>query len=113
MKLLPKYWTKNNESVQAYQVADLATLRSYLEEAKRLWHEDWLDLDNQDEGSCTGGKGFRVWFAAPRKRSANRSLVVEAPPTQGNVSAFKSHHRALAYLQDNGIDANYYDGWMD
>jgi len=32
---------------------------------------------------------------------------------QGNISASRSKDPALRYLEDKGINAFYYDGWMD
>lgn len=113
MKKLPSYYPGNDEIVDAYEKADLDKLQSVFVEAARAWEQEWIAQGKDDDGTCTGGKGLQIWFAAPRKRSASLLTVVRAPPVQGNTSAQRSKNAALAVLADAGVKATYYDGWMD
>ena len=101
------------EMVDAYQDKDLLRISADLRQAETIWLEEWNRQGKQDEGTCTGGKGFRVWYLGPRKRIHTLLTVVKAPPVQGNLSAERSHAPALEYLESVGVEASYYDGWMD
>lgn len=113
MKKLPSYYPGNDEIVDAYEKADLEKLQGLFNKAAEAWKQEWIAQGQDDEGTCTVGKGLQIWFAAPRKRSAELLTVIPAPPVQGNVSTQKSKHAALAVLEEAGIKAKYYDGWMD
>jgi len=113
MKNIETYYKGSGDFVDAYEKADLAEISDKLKTAEMAWMEEWLGQGSKDEGSCCGGKGIRIWYRGPRKRSAEPLTVVTSPPCQGNVSAYKSVDPALAYLKDCGIEATYYDGWMD
>ena len=113
MKTLPRYYLQNDDTVLAYQRKDLDKLRPVFLEACDIWYDEWFRQGSTDEGSCCGGIGIQVWAGLPRKRSAKLVTVVPGPPCQGNVSAFRSVGPALKFLADHGIDAEYYDGWMD
>jgi hypothetical protein len=113
MKRIEAYYKGSGNFVDAYEKADLPDIRYKFEIAENTWHNDWVDQGKQDLGSCCGGKGIQIWYRGPRKRSAQPLTIVRSPPCQGNVSAHESVPRALAYLKDCGIEAEYYDGWMD
>ena len=113
MKTAPRYYAGNPETVLAYQSVDLEKLGPELRFAEQLWNEEWIFQGAKDEGSCCGGKGIQVWFCGPRKRTAEPKTIIPAPPVQGNLSAQRSVGPALEYLKEQGIDARYYDGWMD
>ena len=99
--------------VDAYQYKDLQSISADLRQAETIWYEEWKEQGQKDEGTCTGGKGLRVWYIGPRKRNPTLRTVVAAPPVQGNMSAYHSHAPALEYLESVGVEASYYDGWMD
>ena len=99
--------------VDAYEEKDLGDLLVATRRATSIWRDEWERLGSKDYGSCTGGKGLRVWMRKPRKRSAQEVTVVPAPPVQGNMAAYDSHKLALEYLEILGSAAVYYDGWMD
>jgi hypothetical protein len=113
MKTAPRYYAGNPETVLAYQPVDLEKLGPELRFAEQLWNEEWIFQGAKDEGSCCGGKGIQVWFCGPRKRTAEPKTIIPAPPVQGNLSAQRSVGPALEYLKEQGIEARYYDGWMD
>ena len=113
MKTAPRYYAGNPETVLAYQSVDLEKLGPELRFAEQLWNEEWIFQGAKDEGSCCGGKGIQVWFCGPRKRTAEPKTIIPAPPVQGNLSAQRSVGPALEYLKEQGIEARYYDGWMD
>ena len=111
MKIMPKFYPANDDTVDAYQKGDISP--ALLNEAAAIWEREWERQGSTDEGSCCGGKGIQVWFAAPRKRSAELTTVVRSPSVQGNLSASRSVGPALAFLKHRGVDAEYYDGWMN
>jgi hypothetical protein len=99
--------------VNAYEKKDIEALRRVFIEAQALWIGEWEAQGAKDYGTCTGGKGIQVWYRGPRKRSPEMVTVVHSPRVQGNLSASASNVSALAYLAAYGIEAFYYDGWMD
>ena len=113
MKTLPRYYLQNDDVVEAYQLADIENLRPIWDQAGDIWAAEWERQGSTDEGSCCGGKGIRIWAALPRKRSAKLVTIIHSPNCQGNISAQKSVDPALKFLADHGVDAEYYDGWMD
>jgi hypothetical protein len=113
MKTMEAFGKGTGKFVDAYEQEDLNKLRPVLAKAQELWINEWVAQGSTDEGTCTGGKGIQIWYRGPRKRSANPRTVVRGPNVQGNVSAARSNTGALAYLHSLGIDASYYDGWMD
>ena len=113
MKTAPRFYTSNPETVLAYQPVDLEKFEAALQAAEQLWNEEWYRQGAKDEGSCCGGKGIQVWFCGPRKRTAEPKTIIPSPPVQGNLSAQRSVGPALEYLKEQGIEARYYDGWMD
>lgn len=112
MKTAPKYYTGNSETVNAYQKADIEKLTDIFKAAAHAWEQEWIAQGKQDEGTCTGGKGIQIWFIAPRKRIAEPLTIVPFH-VQGNVTAQKTVFAALDLLKSHGIEARYYDGWMD
>jgi hypothetical protein len=113
MRTVPRYYTANDESVLAYEDSDLMRVRAVFQAAESKWYDEWVDQGSTDEGTCCGGKGIQVWHVKKGSRVAKRRTVISAPPVQGNVSAARSKDGALNYLKEHGIDAYYYDGWMD
>ena len=114
MKTAPRFYAGNKDPViNAYQREDIAKLQDVFGTAEQLWYDAWQKQGSKDEGSCCGGKGIQVWFLGPRKRAAQPYTVIRCGWVQGNVSAQKSVNKALAYLKSQGIEAEYYDGWMD
>lgn len=113
MKTAPIFYSGNPQTVLAYQAADLEKIDAELREAEQLWNEEWRAQGATDEGSCCGGKGIQVWYCGPRKRTAEPKTVILAPPVQGNLSAQRSVGPALKHLLEKGIEARYYDGWMN
>ena len=113
MKTAPRFYTGNPDTVLAFQPVYLEKFMAELQAAEQLWNEEWRAQGATDEGSCCGGKGIQVWFYGPRKRTAEPKTIIPAPPVQGNLSAQRSVGPALEYLKEQGIEARYYDGWMD
>ena len=113
MKTLPKFYKGNEDTVLAYQDSDLLDWQDVFVRAEAFWYSEWEKQGARDEGTCCGGKGIRVWYAGPRKQSAELIRVINSPPCQGNVSAYRSVGPALEFLKEIGVDAEYYDGWMD
>jgi len=99
--------------VNAYTFAELELLVNAGREAQNLWYEEWQNLGSKDEGTCCGGKSIRVYFIPKGKRKVEEMPIAACGWVQGNVSAAKSVAPALAYLAQKGIQAEYYDGWMD
>ena len=112
MKMAPQFYTSGPQ-VNAYRREELAKLAEVFGTAEQLWYDTWQKQGSKDEGSCCGGKGIQVWYLGPRKRFARPRTVVACNWVQGNVSAQTSVKKALAYLKAQGIEADYYDGWMD
>jgi len=112
-KRLPRYFKKNDILVNAYQDKDLEELQDIFGVAGIIWEDEWERLGKKDTGSCCGGMGIQVWYAGPRKQSAQLRTVVSGPPTQSDICSEESVGPALKYLANNGIkDAEYYPGWM-
>tara|TARA_R110002020_G_scaffold2158_1_gene9946 strand:- start:1667 stop:1999 length:333 start_codon:yes stop_codon:yes gene_type:complete len=103
----------DDEKTMAYQPADIEKLRPVFARATEIWYQTWKEQGATDEGSCCGGKGIQVVYLGKRKRNWDFKTVVLSPPVQGNVSAHRSVGPALEYLKSEGIDATYYDGWMN
>ena len=113
MKKIEAYYKGSGLFVDAYDKADLADLKYKFNVAEDAWIDEWEKQGSSDEGSCCGGKGIQIWYRGPRKRLAKQLTVVPSPGCQGNISASRSVGPALAYLKECGIEAEYYDGWMN
>ena len=113
MKLIEAYGKGSGKWVNAYEAKDIDAMRPHLVKASEIWVAEWIAQGQTDEGSCTGGKGLQIWYRGPRKRSADLKTAVQAPPVQGNLSAARSYEPALKYLKEQGIESDYYDGWMN
>ena len=112
-KRLPRYSKRNDILVNAYQDKDLEELQDIFGVAGIIWEDEWERLGKKDTGSCCGGMGIQVWYAGPRKQSAQLRTVVSGPPTQSDICSEESVGPALKYLANNGIkDAEYYPGWL-
>ena len=73
-----------------------------LKKAERIWYDTWVDMGKEDAGTCTLGNCIETPYGK-----------VKSPPVQGNMSKYASAHKAIEFLQENGIPAEYYDGRMD
>ena len=104
---------RDEDEMDVYQDEDLRLLGWAFAAARDIWYEEWEKQGSTDEGSVCLGKGLEVWHIAPRKRNPRARVVVPAPPVQGNLSASRSHAPALEFLKSVGVEATYYDGWMD
>tara|TARA_Y100000310_G_scaffold338688_1_gene429112 strand:- start:19 stop:360 length:342 start_codon:yes stop_codon:yes gene_type:complete len=113
MKLIEAFGKGSGKWVNAYEAKDIDAIRPHLVKAHEIWVWRWIKQGQTDEGSSTGGKGLQIWYRGPRKRSADLKTAVQAPPVQGNLSAARSYEPALKYLKDQGIESEYYDGWMN
>ena len=113
MKHIEAFGKGTNHWVDAYEEKDIDLIRPHLQKAYEIWMSTWIAQAETDEGTCTGGKGLQIWYRGPRKRSAKLVRAVQAPPVQGNLSAARSYEPAWKYLKDQGIESEYYDGWMD
>ena len=99
--------------VNAYTFVELELLCTVGKKAQDLWYEEWKNQGGKDEGTCCGGKAIRVYFIPKGKRKVEEVPIAACSWVQGNISASKSVAPALAYLAQMGIEAEYYDGWMD
>jgi len=102
-----------NGTIEAYTPTELESLKTHGAIAGDIWLEQWKHQGAQDLGTCTGGKGFWVWYVGKGKRKPQELTITRCDWVQGNVSAQRSKDNALAYLESKGIKAQYYDGWMD
>ena len=101
------------KKVMAYQDADLVAKMHVIAAAKEMWYQEWAKLGIGDVGSCCGGKAIRVYYLGKGCRNVAEKSIVPCSFVQGNVAAYKSVQPVLDYLAANGIEAEYYDGWMD
>lgn len=99
--------------VNAYQIDDLIKNAPLFAAAESIWYDSWLKSGMGDVGTCCGGKGIQVYYIAKRCRKLSQKIVVPCSFVQGNVAASVSVKPALEFLKNNGIEASYYDGWMD
>ena len=113
MKHIEAFYKGSGDWVNAYEKSDIEIIRPHLIKAHEIWVAEWVAQGQTHDGSCTGGKGLRIWYRGPRKRSAIDRLAVNAPPVQGNLSAARSYEPAWKYLKDQGIESTYDDGWMN
>lgn len=102
-----------DQTITAYQPKDLERLRKHGDEASELWYSEWHKQGSNDNGTCCGGKAIRVWYLDKGKRIPTEKAIVRCTWVQGNTSASQSVKPALDYLKAQGIEAEYYDGWMD
>jgi len=102
-----------DKTINAYQPQDLDQLKAHGEQAGRLWFEEWQKQGAADTGTCCGGKSLRVWYLEKRKRIPCELPIARCNWVQGNLAASRSVKPALDYLKEHGIEAEYYDGWMD
>lgn len=102
-----------DQTISAYQPQDLDQLKAHGEQAARLWFEEWRKQGAADTGTCCGGKSLRVWYLEKRKRVPCELPIACCNWVQGNLAASRSVKPALDYLKEHGIEAEYYDGWMD
>ena len=112
MRRVPSYHCQG-EIVNALEDSDFKKMKTVFDEAAAAWIAEWQKQGSTDEGSCCGGKGIQVWRVRKGCRVAEHFTAVDCPPVQGNVSAGRSAGPALQYLEEQGIEATYYDGWMD
>jgi protein tyrosine phosphatase len=101
------------QKIEAYTPTELESLKHHGAIAQNIWYQAWKDQGAQDNGTCTGGKGLRVWYIPKGKRKPQEVAISRCDWVQGNISASRSKDPALRYLEDKGINAFYYDGWMD
>ena len=113
MKLIEAFGKGSGKWVNAYEKKDIDAIRPHLVKAHEIWVTEWIAQGERDGGTCTGGKGLQIWYRAPRRRSARLTTAVQAPPVQGGLFAERSHEPALKYLKDQGVESEYYDGWMN
>jgi hypothetical protein len=102
-----------DQIIDAYQPQELDLLKEHGAEAARLWFEEWQKQGAADQGTCCGGKSLRVWYLDKGKRKPMEMTITRCNWVQGNLSASASVQPALDYLKEQGIEAEYYDGWMD
>ena len=100
-------------TINAYQPKDLDRLKEHGEQAARLWFDEWQRQGAADHGTCCAGKSLRVWFIDKGKRIPCELPIARCNWVQGNLAASRSVKPALDYLKAQGIEAEYYDGWMD
>lgn len=99
--------------VTAYQDADLVKLHEIALMAESLWYNEWLGKGQPDQGSCTLGKGFDVYFLPKRARKPIRRKIVRCNFVQGNVTAYETGRVVKDFLAQQGVQAEYDDGIMD
>ena len=101
------------QKIDAYTPTELESLKHHGAIAQNLWFQKWVEQGGQDQGTCTGGKGLKVWYVAKGKRKPQEVAISRCDWVQGNLSAQRSKDPAIQYLEDKGIKVTYYDGWMD
>lgn len=101
------------QTIEAYTPKELDSLKHHGAIAGDIWSNAWLVTGAEDRGTCTGGKGLRVWYLDKGKRKPMEMTITRCNWVQGNLSASRSVKPALDYLKEYGIEAEYYDGWMD
>lgn len=101
------------QKIEAYTPTELESLKHHGAIAQNIWYQNWKDQGGHDVGTCTGGKGLRVWYLGKGKRKPVEMTITRCDWVQGNLSASASVKPAIKYLKDQGINATYYDGWMD
>jgi hypothetical protein len=99
--------------IEAYTPTELEALKNHGAIAQNIWFQNWKEQGAQDQGTCTGGKGLRVWYLGKGKKKPSELTITRCDWVQGNVSAQRSKDPAIQYLKDKGIFATYNDGWMD
>lgn len=109
MKICDLYGQK----VNAYTPTELESLRTHGKYAEDLWYLEWQKQGAQTGGTCCGGKALRVWYVGKGKRKPVEMSISRCGWVQGNLPASASVEPALNYLKSKGINAEYYDGWMD
>ena len=113
MKLAKRYKDDENP-VLALEEKDREEAIEIGNYAQEKWYRKWIEQGEQDNGSCCGGKGIKVWFRGKGKRYAKETFIVHCGWVQGNLSAEKSHHNALDYVKEYLIDNAFYcDGYLD
>lgn len=93
-----------------YQDADLAKLAPVIDKARALMERELHN--HEDAGTCVGGAGVAVNYVGPRQRKMSRKILVSAP-FQGNTGSWHATRSATKFLELNGMDVHWYDGWMD
>ena len=101
------------QKIEAYTPTELEALKHHGAIAQNLWFQAWKEQGGHDLGTCTGGKALKVWYVGKGKRKPVEVSISRCDWVQGNVSAQRTKHEAIQYLEDKGIKVNYYDGWMD
>jgi hypothetical protein len=109
MKTCDLYGTK----IEAYTPTELESLRTHGKIAEDIWFNEWQRQGEPDGGTCCGGKAIRVWYVGKGKRLPVETSISRCGWVQGNIPASDSVAPALEYLKAKGINAEYYDGWMD
>lgn len=80
--------------------------------AATLQKRDKEEGVGRDVGSCVLGAGIAIEFREYKKRNSVTKVVI-SQAFQGNVGSYQVAKNALKYLQDNGVNAFWYDGIMD
>ena len=101
------------QKIEAYTPTELEALKHHGAIAQNLWFQEWKEAGAQDQGTCTGGKGLRVWYLPKGKRKPQEVAISRCDWVQGNISAQRTVKPAIDYLTAKGINPFYYDGWMD
>jgi hypothetical protein len=101
------------QKIEAYTPTELEALKHHGAIAQNIWYQNWKASGADDSGTCTGGKGLRVWYIGKGKRKPVEVSISRCDWVQGNLSAQRSKDLAIQYLEDKGIKVTYYDGWMD
>jgi len=100
-------------TIEAYTPTELEALRTHGKIAEELWFSEWQRQGENNGGTCCGGKAIQVWYVGKGKRKPSKLSISRCNWVQGNTPASSSVEPALDYLKSKGIDADYYDGWMD
>lgn len=109
MKTCDLYGSK----IEAYTPTELEALKHHGAIAQNIWFQEWKRQGAQDNGTCTGGKGLRVWYIPKGKRKPQEVTIGRCDWVQGNLSAQRSVKAGIDYLTAKGIKVFYNDGWMD
>ena len=115
MRNLPKFYTDNDQRVDALEYADLyAGVRTgnLLERARQIMHDEHEANGFDDHGTSVLGAGIEVWVVKPGGRVAKPEVVVRQV-AQGNVSSHAAAKPAIEFLREQGVNATWNDGRMD
>ena len=96
--------------MKTYKHKELLNLERLIFNANVLSSRD--AQETHDQGTCVLGSGIALYVVPPRCRNAKMKVVVPGL-FQGNVSNRKHLENALKYLQSNGVECFYFDGYID